>query len=186
VSNRGRIRTGSLATPAVPGRRPGSDEVSNSARPDFSPDGGRIVTAPIWVALVTALVMPAAGGEPFPLTYGDWDESNARWSPDGSLIASISNREGNTQLRLMQIPGARSRELPSVDRHFLRPTGAIHLTVLDESARLTPARVTVTGNGRFYGPARLAASRRIRSQRTPFDALFPHRRRDTIGARGQR
>jgi len=28
-------------------------------------------------------VMPAKGGDAFPVSYGDWDETNARWSPDG-------------------------------------------------------------------------------------------------------
>ena len=181
VSNRGRIHgTGGLwrmpAVPGAPATELRYEETNWRARPDFSPDGGRIVYSSYlgrnWLQL---WLMPAAGGEPFPLTYGDWDESNARWSPDGSLIASISNREGNTQLRLMQIPGGRSRELPSVDRHFLRPSGTIHLTVLDESARLTPARVTVTGNGRFYGPRRawLHHAEFDRNEH-PFDARYFH------------
>ena len=61
--------------------------------------------------------MPANGGEPFPLTYGDWDETAARWSPDGQQIAFISNREGDTQLRLLNIPGASSQALEVTQRH---------------------------------------------------------------------
>ncbi len=182
VSNRGRIHgTGGIwQMPAVPGAAATElryEETNWRARPDLSPDGGRIVYSSYlgrnWLQL---WLMPAAGGEPFPLTYGDWDESNARWSPDGKLIASISNREGNTELRLVQIPGGRSRELPSPELHYLQPVGTIHLTVLDESARLTPARVTVTGpNGRFYGPrhAWLHHAEFDRNEH-PFDARYFH------------
>ena len=38
----------------------------------------------------------------FPLTYGDSDNTNARWSPDGRRIAFISNRSGNTTLWLVE------------------------------------------------------------------------------------
>ena len=182
VSNRGRIHgTGGIwQMAAVPGAAATElryEETNWRARPDLSPDGGRIVYSSYlgrnWLQL---WLMPAAGGEPFPLTYGDWDESNARWSPDGNLIASISNREGNTELRLVQIPGGSSRELASLDRHYLHPMGTIHLTASDESARVTPARVTVTGpDGRFYGPrhAWLHHAEFDRNER-PFDARYFH------------
>jgi len=35
-------------------------------------------------------LMPANGGDAFPLSYGDWDETNVRWSLDGKYIAAIS------------------------------------------------------------------------------------------------
>ena len=34
-----------------------------------------------------------------PITFGDFDRWNARWSPDGRRIAYISNENGNTSLR---------------------------------------------------------------------------------------
>ena len=69
--------------------------------------------------------MPGDGGEPFPLTYGDWDESNARWSPDGAHIAFVSNRNGYTDLRMLDFPGGATRTL-AVSRvpALCVPTGA--------------------------------------------------------------
>ena len=38
------------------------------------------------------------GAAPLPLTFGDFDRRNARWSPDGRRIAYIGNEHGNTEL----------------------------------------------------------------------------------------
>ncbi|MEO8954759.1 MAG: S9 family peptidase [Ktedonobacteraceae bacterium] len=38
-------------------------------------------------------LLPAIGGTPLQLTDGDWDDSDAVWSPDGSHIAFVSSRE---------------------------------------------------------------------------------------------
>jgi len=35
-------------------------------------------------AMQTSGLMPAKGGDAFPISYGDWDETNPRWSPDGN------------------------------------------------------------------------------------------------------
>jgi hypothetical protein len=160
VSNRGHIHgTGALwLMPARAGAEATEihDEETNwQARPDFSPDGQRMVYSSYlgrnWLQL---WLMPAHGGAAFPLTYGDWDETGPRWSPDGHQIASISNRDGGTQLRLLQLPGGRSTPLEITERRFLRPVGAVHVRVRDQQGRPTPARVAVTdGSGRFYAPS---------------------------------
>jgi len=182
VSNRGRIHgTGGIwRMAAVPGAKAVElryEETNWQARPDFSPDGQRIVYSSYlgrnWLQL---WLMPASGGEPFPLSYGDWDETGPRWSPNGSFIASVSNREGDTQLRLLRIPGGDSRELKVTDRHRLRPSGTVHLTVRDEQGRLTAARVVITdAAGRFYAPAH-AWMHHAEFDRNehPFDARYFH------------
>jgi TolB protein len=159
VSNRGHIHgTGGIwRMPAVPGGEAVElhyEETNWQTRPDFSPDGQRLVYSSYlgrnWLQL---WLLPAAGGEPLPLTYGDWDETSARWSPDGRHIAFISNRDGDTQLRLLQFPGGSSRELEVRERRRLRPGGIVHLAVRDERGVPTPARVVVTdGAGRFCAP----------------------------------
>jgi Tol biopolymer transport system component len=160
VSNRDRIHgTGGIwqmaATPGAAARELRYEETNWQARPDFSPDGRRIVySSYLGRNSLQLWLMPGAGGEPFPVSYGDWDETGPRWSPDGTQIASISNRGGDTQLRLLRIPGGDSRELRVTERRYRGPVGTIHLAVRDESGALTPARIAVTAaNGRSYAPA---------------------------------
>jgi TolB protein len=160
VSNRGRIygTGGFWRARAVPGAEPMElyyEETNWGARPDFSPDGTRVVYSSYlgrnWQQL---WLLPANGGDPFPLTYGEWDDTSPRWSPDGHHIAYISNREGDTQLRVLEFPGGDSRALEVTERRWRHPVGSLHLMVRDSQGRPTAARVSVTdAGGRFYAPA---------------------------------
>jgi TolB protein len=159
VSNRGRIHgTGGFwRMPAQPGAAAVElryEETNWGARPDYSPDGQRIVySSYLGRGGLQLWLMPAAGGEPFPLTYGDWDETCARWSPDGRQIAYISNRDGGLQLRILAIPGGASQSLVTAQREYLRPHGRVHLAV-QEQGQATPARVSLTAaDGRSYAPS---------------------------------
>jgi Tol biopolymer transport system component len=159
VSNRGHIygTGGFWRMKAVPGATAHEihyEETAWKARPEFSPDGHRLVYASYlgrqWHQL---WMLPANGGDPFQLTYGDFDDVNPRWSPDGKHIAYISNRGGNTALWIFDFPGGAQRELLITERRYLNPTGHVRILTTDASGRLTPARVSVTGeDGRAYGP----------------------------------
>ena len=183
VSNRGHIYgTGGFwrmkAEPNAEAHEIHYEETTWKARPDFSPDGNRVVYASYlgqqWHQL---WVMPSQGGNPFPLSYGDFDNINPRWSPDGKKIAFISNRGGNTSLWVQEIPGGAQTQVVLKQRHYLSPMVHILVTVLDQAGKPTPARVSVTGhNGRAYAPDDAwmhADDSFVRSER-PFEAHYFH------------
>jgi TolB protein len=119
ISNRGHI-WGSGGFWRMPAHAGGSmrevryEETNWKARPDWSPDGRRVVYSSYlgrqWHQL---WLMTADGGDPFQLTYGDFDATSPRWSPDGRRIAYISNEGGNTSLWVVEIPGGRRSGRPS-------------------------------------------------------------------------
>jgi TolB protein len=161
VSNRGHIygTGGFWKVKAEPGSEPREihyEETNWKARPDLSPDGKRIVYASyLGQAWHQLWIMPAAGGDPFPISYGAFDNWNPRWSPDASKIAFISNRNGNTSLWVQTIPGGEQTEIVARERKYLKPMGRISLRVVDDLAlqHTVAARVFITGSdGLAYAP----------------------------------
>jgi len=185
VSNRGHLYgTGGFwrmrAEPGAEAREIHSEETAWKSRPTFSPDGKRIVYASyLGQAWHQLWVMPAGGGDPFPLSYGDFDNINPRWSPDGKTIAFISNRGGNTSLWLQRIPGGTQRELEAKERHYLPAMGRIRITVTDAAGRQTQARIFITDRaGRAYAPgdAWMHADDGFDRGEAPFEAHYFHTR----------
>ena len=130
------------------------EETSWHARPDVSPDGTRLVYSSYvgrqWQQL---WVLPTEGGYPFPLTYGDYDNTNPRWSPDGRTIAFITNRSGNTALWLIDAFSGEQRPLQITERKYLKPHRDLDLRVVDETGNEIPARISITDSDhRSYAP----------------------------------
>jgi Tol biopolymer transport system component len=159
VSNRGHIYgTGGFwrmnAEPGAEAREIHYEETTWKSRPDFSPDGTKILYSSYlgrqWHQL---WLMPANGGDAFPISYGDWDETYARWSPDGKRMAFVSNRNGNTELWLQDFPGGGQRRLADSDRKYLKSHGRLEVSVVGADGKPTPARISITDDaGIFFAP----------------------------------
>ena len=160
VSNRGHIWGSggfwrAAARPDAAPREIRHEETTWRARPDWARGGRRVAYASylggqwhqIWL-------MTDEGGDPFPLTYGEHDATNPRFSPDGRRLLYVSNERGDTDLRIIEIPGGRDLRVDLGRR--LRPEGwgAIAVSLVDSgTGRPAPARVSVMGpDGRFFAP----------------------------------
>ncbi len=136
------------------------EETSWRARPDWNPDGRRVIYASYlgrqWHQL---WLTTATGGEPLPLTYGEFDATGARWSPDGERIAYLSNESGNNRLWTLDLSqGGARKPVPRNEQRFLRPHGRMELHVEDERGKSVSARIAVRdGAGRFHSPADVRA-----------------------------
>ena len=131
------------------------EETNWKARPELSPDGSRLVfSSYLGRSWHNLWVMPAGGGDAFSIGYGEWDQTNPRWSPDGSRIAFISNQNGNTEIAIEHIPGGPAESLAVSERHYLSAMTRLHLLVKDSQGRPAFARVSITDSaGRFFAPA---------------------------------
>ena len=129
-------------------------ETSWAARPEVGPDGRRILFsnyhAGQWHQLWLTTTDDTA---PLPLSYGEFDRRNARWSADGKRIAYISNETGNTTLWVQEVfGGARSAVVTPIPKR-LRPTAVVTVDIVDGSGRPASARVSILGSdARWHGP----------------------------------
>lgn len=79
-------------------------------------------------------LQPAEGGEPYQLTFGEWDHFEPRWSPDGEWIVYVSNEHGLSDLRLLRTFGGEEKKIEIRDRVWKRPMGTLEVTVRDGAA----------------------------------------------------
>ena len=76
-------------------------------------------------------MIPSAGGEARRMTSGEKRDADPKFSPDGRRLAFVSNRDGGSQIWVLNLDGRRSRRAP---RPFRR------------SVTTTPGRRTADGS----------------------------------------
>ncbi len=152
VSNRevawgtGDIWSASVSNPSDQ-RKLISEETSWSARPEPSPDGRRILFASYHGRQWRQLWLTTPGGAaPLPLTFGEYDRSSARWSPDGTRIAYVSNEHGNTNLVVQDVVGGALTPIAARQRRYKLAQSRLTLDIRDERGQSVPARVAVLGS----------------------------------------
>ncbi|MGH9874008.1 MAG: prolyl oligopeptidase family serine peptidase [Pyrinomonadaceae bacterium] len=91
-------------------------KVATVGSPRISPDGSRVAYTvgevkmekdKEWKTVTQVWVVPAAGGEAMQYTRGDKSSAAPEWSPDGSMLAFLSDREkdGERQVWAMMADG---------------------------------------------------------------------------------
>lgn len=132
-----------------------SEETSWSARPEASPDGKRLLFASYHGRQWRQLWLTTPGGAaPLPLTFGEFDRSNARWSPDGQRITYISNENGNPSLEVRDYVGGATTKVVAKTRRYKHPQTRLTFDIRDEQGRSVPARLAVIGSdGRSVAPS---------------------------------
>lgn len=131
-----------------------TEETSWSARPELAPDGKRLLFGSYHGRQWQQLWLTTPQGlSPLPLTFGDFDRRNARWSPDGQHVAYVDNNVGTTTLRVTDIPGGATQTVIPAQRQYKLAMAKLTLDVVDETGHRIPSRVAVLGSdGRAYAP----------------------------------
>lgn len=97
-------------------------EMESIGSPMISPDGGEILFSRRWVDKMNdrsrsnLWIVDVAGSRVRELTHGSWSDSSPVWSPDGSKIAFLSDRDGTTQVHVMWLDTREVAQLTHLER----------------------------------------------------------------------
>lgn len=131
------------------------EETNWKARPEWTRDGKRVLYASYlgrqWHQL---WIVPTGNGDhPLPLTYGDFDATAPRVSPDGKRVVFVSNEAGSTEIRIRELVGGSERRLEIGQRVWLHPTGRLVVETVDADGKPVPVRLAVRdAKGRPVAP----------------------------------
>ena len=131
-----------------------NEETSWRANPEVAPDARRVLYSSYqgrqWHQLwVTTL----AGEATLPLTFGEFDVTQARWSPDGRRVAYISNESGNVSLWIREFTGGARKQIKPKTRRYARPMSPLTIDLRDERGQPVSGRVSIRGSdARAYAP----------------------------------
>ena len=130
------------------------EETTWATRPELSPDGKRLLYSSYHGRQWHQLWLTTPDGKsPLPLTFGEFDQRNARWSPDGERVLYISNEWGNTSLWVQEVVGGERRAIVARQRQYQRQMATLTVRVRDERGQPLAGRLMVlAADGRHYGP----------------------------------
>jgi dipeptidyl aminopeptidase/acylaminoacyl peptidase len=111
-----------LAAPVAAGPFTATEmmKLKRLADPQLSPDGKWVayqaqeIDLPQGVRNTDIWLVPFAGGEPRRLTHHPKSDTRPRWSPDGTRIAFVSNRDGGNQVFVLDLAGGEPRKVTSL------------------------------------------------------------------------
>jgi hypothetical protein len=130
------------------------EETTWRAQPQVAPDGRRIVFSSyhgrqwhqLWLTTLD-------GAAPLPLTFGEFDRTDARLSRDGKRVGYISNEDGNTSLWLQDLVGGARTRIVAAQREYKVARAPLHIAIRDEHGAPVAARVSaVDFDDRAYAP----------------------------------
>ncbi len=79
--------------------------------PSYSPDGSQIVFESDRSGRPQIYVMPAGGGEPTRISFGEGSYGTPVWSPRGDMIAFTKQNAGRFHIGVMRTDGSEERLL---------------------------------------------------------------------------
>jgi dipeptidyl aminopeptidase/acylaminoacyl peptidase len=97
-------------------------DMETVSNPSISPDGAQIVFSRGWIDKVkdqarsNLWIVDAGGTRLRELTRGSWRDSAPAWSPDGSRIAFLSDRDGTTQIHVLFVATGELAQLTHTER----------------------------------------------------------------------
>ena len=97
-------------------------QMESVGSPDISPDGRQVIFSRSWVDPVldrsrsSLWITDVEGRRIREITHGDWSDSSPVWSPDGTKIAFLSDRDGTTQLHVMWMDTREVAQLTHLER----------------------------------------------------------------------
>ncbi|WOX07227.1 CehA/McbA family metallohydrolase [Microbulbifer pacificus] len=129
------------------------EETTWAAKPEMAPDGKRLLYASYQGRQWHQLWLTTPSGQsPLPLTFGEFDLRQQRWSPDGEQIVYISNEAGGTELWLQTVIGGERKRIAAKQRHYLQPMTQLTLQLAGPDGKPIAGRVMVQdASGRHYG-----------------------------------
>jgi TolB protein len=154
------------------------EETTWSARPELSHDGKRLLYSSYQGRQWHQLWMTTTQGQsPLPLTFGDYDLQNARWSHDDKQLLYISNETGGLTLWRHTVVGGARTQIVAKNKVYKAAMTTVDISLKDENGRALAGRVVVKdAAGRHYGPedSRMHADDYLDPKQTSHETHYFH------------